>query len=142
MVDVLKIACKPVKDLTSQDKRVLKAEFERLYKRPLPPRPSTTFLCGNVAWGLQAEAMGKDPLKLRARILRQFKQLKTNKLRLQSGTQLIREWHGNTYHVTLTQDGYEYNNKTYKSLSQIAKLITGSHVSGNRFFGVKSSRGT
>lgn len=141
MKDVLEIACKPIKDLTCEDKQVLKAEFERIYGKPPPLRPSTTFLAGNVAWGLQAERMGKDPLKLRAQILRQFRQLKNNKHRLQSGTQLIREWHGNTYRVTITSEGYEYDNQHYANLSQIAKRITGSHVSGPRFFGLQKSNG-
>ena len=137
--DVLRIACKPIKDLTVEDIRALKLEYVRLYQRPVPKRPSTTFLAGNVAWGLQAKALGKDPLKWRATLFKQLKQLKQPKSKLQVGAQLIREWHGNTYKVTVTQDGYEYNQTTYKSLTPISRLITGTHISGPRFFGLTKS---
>ncbi len=134
--DVLAIACKPIKELTSEDIRVLKSEYLRIYNKPAPSRPSTTFLVGNVAWGLQAEAIGKNPISLRQEIFKKLKRIKHTKNNLQIGTQLIREWHGNTYRVAVTNEGYEYNNQTYSSLTPIARLITGSHISGPRFFGV------
>ena len=139
--DVLNIACKPIKDLTSEDIRALKVEYVRLYKRPVPKRPSTTFLAGNVAWGLQAEAMGKHPVKLREALFKKLKRSKQTKNRLQAGAQLIRQWHGDTYQVTVTEDGYEYNQKIYTSLTPIAKLITGTHISGPRFFGTTKASG-
>ena len=139
--DVLNIACKPIKDLTSEDIRALKSEYERLYHRSAPKRPSTTFLAGNVAWGLQAEAMGKHPVKLRDALFKKLKRSKQKKNRLQVGAQLIRQWHGDTYRVTVTQGGYEYNQKTYHSLTPIAKLITGTHISGPRFFGITKANG-
>lgn len=53
-----------------------------------------------------------------------------------SGAQLLREWNGRTYRVIVTDDGYEMDGRTYRSLSAIAKHITGAHWSGPRFFGV------
>jgi len=137
--ELLDIACKPMKDLTRDDIRALKTEYQRLYGQPSPVRTSRTFLTGNVAWGLQAEAMGQDPSKLREKLLKRFKRIKQTKGRLQIGARLIREWHGTTYQVTVTRKGYEYNNQTYSSLTPIAQLITGSHVSGPRFFGISKS---
>ena len=137
--DLLNIACKPMKDLTRDDIRALKEEYQRLYGMNTPTRTSRTFLAGNVAWGLQAEAMGQDPKSLREKLLRQFKRIKQTKRRLQVGAKLIREWHGNSYQVTITSKGYEYDNQTYSSLTPIAQLITNSHVSGPRFFGVSKS---
>jgi len=46
----------------------------------------------------------------------------------------VREWHGKEYAVDVLMGGYLYKNKRYKSLSEIAKLITGTHWSGPRFF--------
>ena len=129
---------KPTKDLTRDDIAVLKEHYIRLYKRAVPKRVSTTFLHGNVAWGLQAEEQGHDPIQLREKIYQQFKKINLKKIReLTSGTQLIREWQGNTYSVTKTKEGFTYNSKTYTSLTPIAKQITGSHISGPRFFGLK-----
>jgi Protein of unknown function (DUF2924) len=49
---------------------------------------------------------------------------------------LIREWHGRTHTVAVTEDGFEYVGSTYSSLTQIAEKITGAHWSGPRFFGL------
>ena len=55
---------------------------------------------------------------------------------LKPGARLVREWHGRTHTVTVTEDGFEYVGLSYRSLSNIAKKITGTHWSGPRFFGL------
>jgi hypothetical protein len=50
----------------------------------------------------------------------------------------MREWHGRTHVVVVTDTGFDYAGSSYKSLTQIAKLITGAHWSGPRFFGLTS----
>lgn len=55
---------------------------------------------------------------------------------LPPGTRLMREWNGRTYIVDVTTDGFVFDGKTYRSLSAIARHITGSHWSGPRFFGL------
>ncbi len=55
---------------------------------------------------------------------------------LQPGTRLLRDWHGDRYEVIVQDDGFMYDGKKYRSLSAVARAITGSHVSGNRFFGL------
>jgi hypothetical protein len=57
--------------------------------------------------------------------------------RFKSGTKLVREWRGKTHEVTLNDEGYHYMEKTYKSLSPIAREITGTRWSGPAFFGTK-----
>ncbi|MBL8708508.1 MAG: DUF2924 domain-containing protein [Rhodospirillaceae bacterium] len=55
-----------------------------------------------------------------------------------SGTKFIREWQGAVHEVLTLEDGrFAYRGKTYKSLTLIAKLITGTHQSGPRFFGLR-----
>jgi hypothetical protein len=54
---------------------------------------------------------------------------------LKPGARLIREWHGRTHTVTVTEEGFEYAGQSYSSLTTIAKEITGAHWSGPRFFG-------
>lgn len=127
-------------DLNKAEMALLKAHFVRLYQREVPKRVSRTFLHGNVAWGLQAEAQGHDPIKLRQELValaRQCKQPKTKPL--SEGTQLVREWKGHTYIVTKTDNTYVYEDKAYKSLSAIANVITGNHISGPKFFGLKKN---
>jgi Protein of unknown function (DUF2924) len=52
------------------------------------------------------------------------------------GTRFVREWNGKTIAVTATEAGFEWNSDTYRSLSEIARKITGAHWSGPRFFGL------
>ena len=60
---------------------------------------------------------------------------------IKAGTRLVREWKGRTLHVTVLDDVYEYAGKRYSSLSEIARLITGTRWSGPLFFGLKRNRG-
>ena len=54
-----------------------------------------------------------------------------------TGTILVHEWHGTTHHVTVTDDGFLWNGKSYQSLSSIARAITGTKWNGPRFFGLR-----
>jgi hypothetical protein len=57
------------------------------------------------------------------------------------GARLIREWHGRTHIVTITDAGFDYAGDSYRSLTEIAKTITGTHWSGPRFFGLGAAGG-
>lgn len=62
---------------------------------------------------------------------------KDNKvLSITDGTKLVREFKGKRYSVTVIPNGFEYNGRTYKSLSAIANEITGTRWNGKKFFGV------
>ena len=56
---------------------------------------------------------------------------------LTPGTRLIREWNGKTISVEVTDDGFAWNERKWRSLSEIARAVTGAHWSGPRFFGLK-----
>jgi hypothetical protein len=56
---------------------------------------------------------------------------------LSAGTTLGREWDGQTQRVSVLSDGFAWNGKTYRSLSQVAFAITGTRWSGPRFFGLR-----
>jgi len=58
---------------------------------------------------------------------------------VRSGARLVREWNGRTYTVTVTEDGFEYGGKFYRSLTKVARVITGAHWSGPRFFGLNGT---
>ena len=78
----------------------------------------------------EALAAGKDVAK-RARL----------ETRLLAGTQLVREWRGVEQVVTVTAEGYEWEGRPYRSLSAIARAITGTRWNGWVFFGLKNHRG-
>ena len=62
-------------------------------------------------------------------------------IRLSDGTRLIREWNGRTIEVLVIGGAFEWEGRTYKSLTRIAREITGAHWSGPRFFGMRPRRG-
>ena len=68
-----------------------------------------------------------DPARMRRRIA----------ARPVTGTRLMREWRGVEHHVTVLDDGFEYQGCRYKSLSVIARTITGTRWSGPAFFGLR-----
>jgi len=56
---------------------------------------------------------------------------------LGAGARLMRDWHGVTHHVEVTEEGFRWNNEVYGSLSAIARQITGARWNGPRFFGLR-----
>ena len=96
-----------------------------------------------IAWRVQEKALGGlPPTRIRA-FGRLVKQLETRgeldlkrQRQLKPGTRLVRQWHGKPYVVTVLEQGYEYEERHYASLTPIARQITGAHWSGPRFFGL------
>jgi hypothetical protein len=57
--------------------------------------------------------------------------------RIKPGTQMIRQWQNTTHKVTALNEGFEWDGRTYKSLSAVANAITGTNWNGYAFFGIK-----
>ena len=55
---------------------------------------------------------------------------------LTPGARLVREWNGQTINVEVREDGFWWNDRLWRSLSEIAGQVTGAHWSGPRFFGL------
>ena len=56
------------------------------------------------------------------------------------GTRLVREWNGVEQVITVLKDGFDWQGRRYKSLSAIARTITGTRWNGYRFFGLRDIR--
>ena len=56
------------------------------------------------------------------------------------GTTLTRVWHGHAVHATVVEGGFEYDGKSHRSLSAVAKAITGAHWNGRLFFGLTARK--
>src|SRR6185437_15437273 len=65
------------------------------------------------------------------------KSVKALTLRPKPGTRIVREWKDKLHEVSVLPDGYEYDGHIYRSLSEIARVITGTRWSGPAFFGTK-----
>ena len=59
---------------------------------------------------------------------------------LKPGTRLIREWQGRTYEVLVLEGGFSWEGKPHRSLSAIARKVTGTAWSGPLFFGLRANR--
>lgn len=124
----------------------LKAKWRELFDREPPPY-NRRFLESRLAYRIQELAYGglKPETIERLEALADEVEGKTPKRRsLQycpiAGTRLIREWKGVEHSVTVRQGDFEYQGRPYKSLSAIARLITGTRWNGLIFFGLKNLR--
>jgi hypothetical protein len=135
--------------LTSASRKELIAHWEAAYRRPPPKGISRRLLEYAAAYNIQVKRYGglkpatKKKLRQIAEAARERRLNGTKpeaskpRRHLGTGTRLMRDWHGSTHTVDVVEGGFRYNGRIYKSLSEIAKLITGAHWSGPRFFGVK-----
>ena len=120
----------------------LRREWRRLYNND-PPRISRDLLILGIAYRCQEIEHGGFGKATLRKLQTLAKTLRTTGrvgpapgLSLKPGARLVREWHGRTHTVTVTEDGFEYAGMSYLSLTKIAKKITGAHWSGPRFFGL------
>ncbi len=129
--------------LAEMDYDELRTEWRRLYRAHPPKRVARDLLVLGVAWKIQEQAYGgigaatKRRLADLAKTMEQDGDLARSRVaRLKPGAKLIREWRGQTHTVIVLEDGFEWQGKRWRSLSVIAREITGAHWSGPRFFAV------
>ena len=109
------------------------------------PRKKRDYLIPRLAWRIQELAYGgisdeaQDRIKRLVRSKEQIKPSSNRTRRPAVGTKLIREYQGVEHHVTVTRNGFEYQSRTYRSLSHVAREITGTRWSGPLFFGLSRS---
>ncbi len=107
-----------------------------VFERPPPKHLSTRFMRRVLIWELQTRMQG-GVSKTTEHRLQQIAAGKAQRPKARPGTHLVREWNGRTYQVEVVEDGYRMDGRTWRSLSAIARHITGAHWSGPRFFGVR-----
>ena len=131
----------PITSLEQYSRTSLKSLFAEVCQHPSPRHASARFLHSHVAWHLQAAEANIDPPVFRQSVIRKLQAHRSTKSRQWAeGTQLIREWHGTVYEVSVLNKGYRWEDRHYASLSKIAHEITGVKWSGPRFFGLKQSK--
>jgi hypothetical protein len=126
----------------------LKAQWRELFDSEPPPF-NRRYLESRLAYRIQELAYGG----LRPETVKRLEALgeeldggdrKKSRIRADTmpiaGTRLLREWQGVEHVVTVTTDGFEWQGRPYKSLSAIARAITGTRWNGWVFFGVRGAR--
>jgi len=117
--------------------------WRKLYGAPPLPRTSRSLMIRAVAYRMQERALGGLPRGTR-RILEGLGERVSTEAApraLRPGTLLVREWQGTVHQVIVTETGVIYRGQIYRSLSEVARVITGSRWSGPRFFGLKNHVG-
>jgi hypothetical protein len=127
----------------------LKAQWKSLFGADAPNN-SRPFLELRLAYRIQELAYG-GPSRETARLLDALADEVDGKPRRKAmiadprkpaaGTRLVREWNGIEHSVTVLRDGFEWQGRTYKSLSAIARAIAGTRWNGWRFFGMRQAKG-
>ena len=131
--------------LESLDLNQLRVRWKLLYEIEAPPHLSRDWLRRAVAYRIQENALGGLKLatrRLLERIAEDARVRKPSKVvpmrKVGPNTILIREWGGTRHEVTVVENGVMFRGKRYRSLSKVARMITGNQWSGPLFFGLKA----
>ena len=122
----------------------LRNRWKTLFGHPAPKSLRRNFLARAVAYQMQVEAYGGLSIATKRRLREIANAVRTGDAnamlgssRIKPGTQMIRQWQNTTHTVTALAEGFEWNGRTYKSLSAVANAITGTNWNGFAFFGIK-----
>ncbi|MFD1702617.1 DUF2924 domain-containing protein [Methylopila henanensis] len=125
------------------DLAVLQARWRSVTGKAAPAAVSKGLLLRMLAYRVQADALG-DLDADTARFLDRVASSPTtaavplpDRERIGGGGVLVREWEGVIHRVIALKDGYAWNGGTYRSLSEVARAITGVRWNGPRFFGLR-----
>lgn len=122
-----------VQALGRLDLTALRGLWARHWGEP-PMLRSAELLARMIAWRLQAARYGGLAPDIQRRLRRPPTSLAGA---LQQGVVLTREWKGELVRVEVVEDGFRWDGRTYASLSQVARAVTGSRWNGPRFFGLR-----
>ncbi len=154
IIPVLKSADNPGSDSASPDRNRLAniegldragciAEWENVIGEDVPKHLSVSFMRKALAYEHQCKQYGglSSSAKRALSAVASGKPIEdATRPSTKPGTHLVREWNGRTYQVEVLSDGFLLDGRKYRSLSAIAKRITGAHWSGPRFFGLNDRR--
>lgn len=130
-----------IPNMTAQELRV---RWEKMGEG-VAPRVPPSVLRRMLAQRLQERRHGALPGLVKREVARlaagdaDQSTVQSHRPQLSPGTRLVREWNEQTISVDLLEDGFAYDNRTWRSLSEIARHVTGAHWSGPRFFGLTSN---
>ena len=136
---------KNAEKLKELSKEELLIKWFDIFQMPAPEHLSKPYLIKNIAWQMECGGLPANVQRQINNLVEKYaktKSVSTNdikklqKFEVTAGTRFIREFKGKKHEVTALDKGFNYNGKTYKSLSAIANEITGTRWNGKKFFGV------
>jgi hypothetical protein len=127
-------------ELSSEE---LKSEWARRFGAPVPTLSPELLRLG-IGYELQAQRYGGPSRSTRSVLRHAMIPVEEGRAspprKLTPGTKLVRDWHGAGHTVTVLADGFDYDGRHWRSLTAIAKAITGVKWNGPRFFGLSERR--
>jgi hypothetical protein len=139
--DALTAEIAPLSKASIED---LRKRWRTLYGKEPSAHIGRSLVIRAIAYRLQEKAFGGLKPSIRRLLSRVAEETAAGSSRksrsvrkAEPGTILVREWQGNTHRVTVLSDGVSFKGRRYRSLSEIAREITGSRWSGPRFFGLR-----
>ena len=136
-----------LKDLAARGDDELKDFWRSLFGTKPPHKIHRSLLIAAVAHRMQENTLGPLKSSVRRQLMQVANSLDPTRpsahyasLRPRAGTLLVREWGGVTHQAKVLEDGILFRSKRYKSLSEVARVITGARWSGPLFFGLKTRR--
>jgi hypothetical protein len=137
-----------IDDLRDLERRELQALWLRLFKQPPPPKMHRQVMIAFLAYRLQERREGGlsntalVQLRRARDAVREGNRYKPSTAQpYKAGTRIIRRWGAEVHEVTVLERGYDYRGQVYRSLSQIAREITGARWNGPVFFGPRKGPG-
>jgi hypothetical protein len=122
----------------------LRRRWKLLFGHPAPKSLRRRFMARAIAYQMQVAAYGGLSTATKRRLREIANAISNgdrtgafNGVHIKPGTQLIRQWQNTTHTVMVLDEGFALDGRTYKSLSAIAKAITGTNWNGYAFFGIK-----
>lgn len=124
--------------LGTMDRASLCVMWQTCFGGPVPSSTSLPLMRHLLAWEIQSKRTGTSAERMQRHLQRSRYSNIPPKLAV--GSRLLREWQGQTHVITFSASGYEYAGKQWRSLSAIARAITGTSWSGPAFFGLKAGK--
>src|SRR5579872_5503040 len=138
---------KRLDSLSNLGKPALFELWKELFKAYPSPKLRRDLMIPILAFRLQEKAFGSLGAKARDRLRHLNQAFEKNPdsatasaPRIRPGTRLVRQWRDQVHLVIVEANGYQYQGARYKSLSEVARLITGTRWSGPLFFGIKNEQ--
>jgi hypothetical protein len=134
-----------IAELFRLSRKQLLGRWQELYGKTPPSGIRREVMIPFLAYRIQENAEGGLSAAARAQIKSVARSLeyarnspnRSTRPKIKTGTRVLRHWGREMHEVSVTETGYEYRGHGYRSLSEIARLITGTRWSGPAFFGLR-----
>ena len=131
-----------INKLKMLSRKELETRYTEIFNCIAPKCYTKSYLIKEIVWHEKYNKLSDDLQNRINNLVADYEKTKSvnikkvRKFEVTVGTKFIREFKGEKHEVIAIENGFKYKDKTYKTLSAIANIITGTHWNGKKFFGV------